>query len=170
MKATFDLVKDLATLTDAEYKEVMLAAAVFRSKLPVRPALSEEELQKVRRKGAKRSANANGYYKVVKDYPQFLPAYLSMEKLDEIRAINTQMYEIRTKLERELDTTYTVQALTGSVELDAYAIFIKKARQAASEGDNDGKNAVRLHREVNPNAHGEETRARNRKNKGDKPD
>ncbi len=170
MKATFDLIKSLNALSNDEYREIMLATTAFRSKLPVRPAINDEEIQKLRKKGAKRSGDAIEYYDIVKNFPQFLPAYLSIEKLDEIRTLNTQMYDIRSKiLEQELDTVYTVQALTGTVELDAYSMFFKKAKQAELEGDENGKNAVRLYKNVNPNAHGEETRARNKKNKENKP-
>ncbi len=124
------------TMSDAQLKQFREGIRLAAEALPKKPVMSKEDFDKIPKKAENRSKEANLRIKIVRKYPRFLPAVLTIQDVENDNALYEQLRKLRDDaLVPLMEVADFMLGLSGGEELNAYGRFADNMRKAKDQGD-----------------------------------
>jgi hypothetical protein len=125
-------------MTDAQLKQFRDGIEMAFAAIPKRPIMSKEEFDKIPKKAEFRIKEANLRIKVVRKYPKYLPAALTLQDVENDNALHGQVNKLSTEtLQPFVDAVAFILGLSGGEELNAYNRYTDNVKKAKDDGDQE---------------------------------
>ena len=123
-------------MTDAQLKQFRDGIEMAFAAIPKRPIMSKEEFDKIPKKAEFRIKEANLRIKVVRKYPKYLPAALTLQDVENDNILHEQVNKLYNEtLQPFIDEVSFILGLSGGEELNAYSRYTDNAKKAKDDGD-----------------------------------
>ena len=130
-------------LSEAQIKQFTDGIEMAKSALPKKIPLSNEEYDKIPKKGTAREKEADAMIKIVRKFPKFLPSVLSVEDVEKDNKLYDQVNALYDDhLQPLIDLADFIMGLSGGEEMNAYSRYLENVRAAAHDGDLEGIEAL----------------------------
>ena len=123
-------------MSEAQIKQFIEGIKTAKAALPKKIPLSNEEYDKIPKKGTAREKEADAMIKIVRAFPKFLPSVLSIEDVEKDNMLYDQVNALYDDhLQPLVDLADFIMGLSGGEEMNAYGRYIDNVRSAAKDGD-----------------------------------
>ena len=125
-------------MTEAQIAQFKQGIDMARTALPKKPIVSKDEFDKIPKKAEFRIKEANLRIKVVRKYPKFIPAALTLQDIENDNTLHDQVNTLYDEtLQPFIDDVEFILGLSGGEELNAYSRYIDNVKKAKDDGDKE---------------------------------
>ena len=152
----------LSVIMSAEQLAQFIAGAkMMREALPLKPAMSKKEYDKLPKKGPVRDLETPQILKVVRRYPKFLPPSVTLQDVENDAILYDQLSLLdKEHLKEIVELVEMLIGLSGSEELNAYSRFELNVKVAAADQDPDAIEAQNMLDAIDRNRPGSSGKAK----------
>ncbi len=155
------------TMTAAQIAQFQKGIQMALDALPKRPIVSNEDYDKIPKKGETRRKWAEQILQIARLFPEYVPSALKVEDVERDNTLNTQLHQLNQfHLRRLVESTEFLLGLSGGEELNALSRFIENVRTGAKDGESNAIAALNMIDDVEGNSIG---RSKSKKAKIAKP-
>jgi hypothetical protein len=140
------------TLSESQKKQFIAGLKMCIDALPSKPAISDADYDKLYKKGAAREKEAGQMIHIVRRFPKFLPAILSLSEIEKDADFYQQLKELsEAHLELLLRLVAVLMGVCGAEEMNAYSIFEENVKIAAAQNDPEAIEALNQINDIDRN-------------------